>query len=245
MTPLLQSFERLMLRRDPRRSKVYLTRTAWLSILVAAFFGAAAAILGINQFVAGWGLHPLEEPAPAIVAAPAPITATVPQGSQPLPCAATWQFIPTTPVPGMGYVGTVSDPRVIEKVQSDYLVAWNWMYTTTQPWDEAQAGWFYQGNALETVRREIARYKARGEYFKRAITGRTFTEVYFTSATQVFFGDLEQEYARIIFDAGTGKEKDRAYGGDLMMWQVSMVYDQQACRWQVIEMTEKVFKRRE
>lgn len=237
MNSLLQSLERLLLRRDPRRNKVYLTRVAWLLITVITFVGVAAALLGINQFIAGWGLQPLDRPAPTVIARPG-ITPT-----QVSPCVVSWQFIPSTPVPGLGYIGTVSDPQVIERVKTDYLAAWRWMYATARPWNEAQAAWFYQGAALELVQREMTRHQTRGEFFQRAITRQTFTGMYFTDATRVFFGDIEEAIVKVVLDAQTLQEKERVPGGEVMMWQVAMVYDQAACRWMVVEMGEKPFKR--
>jgi hypothetical protein len=237
MNSLLQSLERLMLRRDPRRNKIYLTRAAWLLVAVIVFFGVAAALLGINQLIAGWGLQPLDRPAPTVSARP---EATPTQASS---CAVSWRFIPSTPVPGLGYVGTVDDPQVIERVKTDYVAAWRWMYATDHPWNDAQATWFYRGVALDLVQREIARHQTRSEFFQRVVTGQTLTDLYFTDATRVFFGDVEEGITKVVLDAQTLQEKERVPGGEVMMWQVTMVYDQAVCRWMVVEMGEKLFKR--
>ncbi len=236
MNSLLQSLERLLLRRDPRRNKVYLTRVAWLLITVITFVGVAAALLGINQFIAGWGLQPLDRPAPTVIARPG-ITPT-----QISPCVVSWQFIPSTPVSGDGNVGTVNDPAVIEKVKADYLTAWNWMYANPKPWAEAQATWFYQGRALELVLNEVRRHLGRDEFYHRDLTQRSITGLYFTSPTQVFFGDLEEDLAKIVFNATTGQEQERIKGSDMVMWQVAMAYDPSVCRWKIIEMREQPFK---
>lgn len=234
---LQQAIERLLIRRDPRRERVYLTRTAWLIISVVVMVSMSLVLMGINQVITGWGLGPLEQPPLTAIAHPVTTTA---QGSA---CAVSWQFIPSTPVPGLGYVGMVSDPQVIEKVKADYAVAWRWMYATERPWNEAQAAWFYQGAALELVQREMARHLTRDEFFQRAVISQTLTGMYFTDATHVFFGDVEEGIVKVVLDAQTLHEKERVPGGDVMLWQVTLVYDQPACRWKVVEMGEKPFKR--